>query len=640
MKKLDYNVYLDKVLACWTGKSLGGIIGAPYECHKQFKNADINNLWPKILYPNDDLDIQVVYLEALQEHGLFIDSEFLAKYWKEHCFYVCCEYGIFINSVDHKIMPPYSGEWNNNFHRSSMGCPIRSELWGILCAGNPALAAEYASIDGCLDHGSLSIEIEQFLSAAASLSFFHNDLRDILEQSLGYIPADSKVREIYRSVIEICAEEKEIYRAWKKVIRLWGNRNATSAITNFALTLMALFMCDNDFRKAMHVCVQCGWDADCTAATVGALLGLINGTAILPKEWCDKMGKTLVCACEIPHQFATLETFAKETCELGVEMSKLRNTELELTGAPDVKVRPQVVPPFKIKAHYPGDPLLCYHTPTMVELRITSTAEFNGTVSVSAPELVIAEYDSQVRIKAGETAVVPVKITCDRSMEWMKSKNFFTVQLLDNGRTVAEYEFGLQGANEYQVYGPYWDMWDMEKHKVCPYDCEELTCNPGNIPGLRDAMDMYVQFHKEYLDETALLDHDLPDEMPFAVEKGNRAMTSEDLGNFVGTCCYYFVKTFRYEQEIAEPRFTAGTNATMKAWLDGKFAAEQTVPMPCMGKAVDVSSGKPGIEHRAVIKLVVRADQLQMTDGLHQAVNSRTQALSPYVNDVSFKVVK
>lgn len=62
--------------------------------------------------------------------------------------------------------------------------------------------------------------------------------------------------------------------------------------------------------------------------------------------------------------------------------------------------------------------------------------------------------------------------------------------------------------------------------------------------------------------------------------------------------------------------------------------------MPCMGKAVDVSSGKPGIEHRAVIKLVVRADQIQMSDGLSQAVNSRTQALSPYVNDVSFKVVK
>ena len=47
MKKIDYSVYRDRVLACWTGKSLGGIIGAPYECHKQFKPVAMERLWPK-----------------------------------------------------------------------------------------------------------------------------------------------------------------------------------------------------------------------------------------------------------------------------------------------------------------------------------------------------------------------------------------------------------------------------------------------------------------------------------------------------------------------------------------------------------------------------------------------------------------
>ena len=54
-KKLDYKTYLDNVLACWTGKSLGGIIGAPYECHKRFTPVEVKNLWPKVLFPNDDL---------------------------------------------------------------------------------------------------------------------------------------------------------------------------------------------------------------------------------------------------------------------------------------------------------------------------------------------------------------------------------------------------------------------------------------------------------------------------------------------------------------------------------------------------------------------------------------------------------
>ena len=42
----------DKILGCWTGKSIGGIIGAPYECHKHFKECDPDHLWPKKLYPN------------------------------------------------------------------------------------------------------------------------------------------------------------------------------------------------------------------------------------------------------------------------------------------------------------------------------------------------------------------------------------------------------------------------------------------------------------------------------------------------------------------------------------------------------------------------------------------------------------
>ena len=69
-KTLDYQTYCDRILGGWIGKSLGGIIGAPYECHKQFNKADRDNLWPTQLYPNDDLDIQVVWLEALQEIGI------------------------------------------------------------------------------------------------------------------------------------------------------------------------------------------------------------------------------------------------------------------------------------------------------------------------------------------------------------------------------------------------------------------------------------------------------------------------------------------------------------------------------------------------------------------------------------------
>ena len=44
--KLSYNTYLDKVHACWLGKSLGGVIGALFEGHKYFEELSPDGLWP------------------------------------------------------------------------------------------------------------------------------------------------------------------------------------------------------------------------------------------------------------------------------------------------------------------------------------------------------------------------------------------------------------------------------------------------------------------------------------------------------------------------------------------------------------------------------------------------------------------
>ena len=641
MKKLDYNVYLDKVLACWTGKSLGGIIGAPYECHKQFKPTSVEQLWPKVLYPNDDLDIQVVYLEALQEKGLEITSFDLARYWMDHCFYVCCEYGIFADNFEHKIYPPYSGIWNNDWYQSSMGCPIRSEIWGILCAGNPALAAEYAAKDGCLDHGTESIEIEQFWSAAASMAFFETDLETLLEKSLEFVPAGSLADRICRSTRMICAGEKDVFRAWKQVIRQWGHRNATAAQTNFALTLMALFLGENDFRKTMQVCVQSGWDADCTAATAGALLGLIRGTPVLPAEWCGKMGKTLVCACEIPHQFASLESFAEETALLGVEMAGLKNSEIRFSGAPPVTVRRREKPVMELRAEYLQTAALFFGKPTEVKLVFTGkyAAGKHLKLSVTGPAGLNIDFPSELAVSADGTAEAVVRISCPDSMQWMDSRNFFRASVSDGAGKEAVCEFGLQGARQFSVYGPYWDMWDMKKYKVCPYDCEEQTCNPGNLPGFRDAMDMYVDLDKPYLDEAGLLAGPLPEEMPFAVEIGGNHLCSRDLGSFQGTCCYYLVRTIRSKADLDGVSCSLGSDVPAKMWIDGKevFRQEQHLALVASGNEKMKLDLRKGEEHRLVIKIAARADSFELRYGFSKVTETRKRAVSPYVGSISFR---
>jgi len=58
---LDYDVYLDKVLGGWIGKSAGGAIGARFEGTKAYIEIAPEEMFPETMPPNDDLDLQVLW---------------------------------------------------------------------------------------------------------------------------------------------------------------------------------------------------------------------------------------------------------------------------------------------------------------------------------------------------------------------------------------------------------------------------------------------------------------------------------------------------------------------------------------------------------------------------------------------------
>ncbi len=636
--KLEYSAYFDKVLACWTGKSIGGIIGAPFECHHRFKEHT-GELWPKKLWPNDDLDIQVVYVEALQERGVFIDSDYLADYWHKHCFYTCCEYGVLIDNLEHGLRPPLTGKWDNRFYEEGMGCPIRSEIWGLLCPGNPQLAAEYAAMDGCLDHTAFSVEAEQFLSAADSLAFFSSDLYAVLDEALQVLPAQSDVREMYAFVKDLCRREASPKKVWQAIIRRWGHRNATLARSNFPLILAALFLGKDDFRETMRLCIQFGWDADCTAATAGALLGILHGTAVLPQDWRDKMGKTLVCACEIPHQFATLEQFAKDTCLLGVEMTALRNDTVELVGAPEVILRRKPAATVAISAEYDGEPVLRKYADSHITLKITNpfdkTLKCRLSISGTSETSVAAPASVTLPPKGTAKAAVTVSWTAGDDA-WMPDKNFFNASLDVPGNPSVEFTFGLFGAREFRLYGPYWDMFDDSKYAVCPYDNDDVACNPANIPGCRDAMDTYVSLDREYLDEAALLKHDLPDENPVLLEKGGREFLKKDFGGFTGTCCYYLTLNIRSAKELEQTIFGFSSATPAKAWIDGRLIYSQDkelCPIAVFGD--DMLFNLTAKPQRVVIKIATHSEEPFCELFFFKPSQDATKAISPYVADIA-----
>jgi len=83
-----------------------------------------------------------------------------------------------------------------------------------------------------------------------------------------------------------------------KILEHYGHENFTNVTENLAFTFLALLDGAGDFSRSICTAANCGKDTDCTAATVGALLGIMNPDAISEK-WLRPIGRSLVLSPEI-----------------------------------------------------------------------------------------------------------------------------------------------------------------------------------------------------------------------------------------------------------------------------------------------------------------------------------------------------
>lgn len=296
MIKLNKKEYLDKLHACWLGKNIGGTMGAPYEGARWY--LDISGFATKggEPSPNDDLDLQLVWLCAMEEVGAErFDANVLAEYWLDWIPPHWNEYGICKTNLRLGLLPPMSGEVDNEKWKTSNGAWIRSEIWASLAPGVPDVAVKYATMDAMVDHGiSEGACAEIFTACLESLAYIESDLRKLISSALKKIPEDSMTSKSVRLAIE-CYDKGIDYRAARdKVLELNRELGWFQAPANLAFVTIGLLYGEGDFKKSLIYAINCGDDTDCTGATVGAILGIIGGTAAIPEEMKAHVGDRIV----------------------------------------------------------------------------------------------------------------------------------------------------------------------------------------------------------------------------------------------------------------------------------------------------------------------------------------------------------
>ena len=303
---MTYADYLDKVKACWLGKNIGGTLGTPYEGRRgavdlEYYTHDVSTG----MLPNDDLDLQLVWLNAAERYGTAVDAEILSTYWITGVTAYWSEYGAGMNNLGIGILPPASGSYRNPF-KESCGSFIRSEIWACLAPGHPEIAVKYAYEDACIDHNTEGVWAELFCAALQSAAFVESNPNTLINIALSYIPSNCAIARVIALVRDAYAEGVDWKEARKRVLQAepctfglrYGPEEAQipagklgyDAPANIGLMILGWLFGENDFSRSICIAAGCGEDADCTAGTLGATLGIINGTNGIDKKWTDPIG--------------------------------------------------------------------------------------------------------------------------------------------------------------------------------------------------------------------------------------------------------------------------------------------------------------------------------------------------------------
>ena len=274
----------------WLGKSIGGTLGLPAEGRMERLSFTFYDPIPTIAPPNDDLELQLVWLHLVEKAGDTLTAADFARGWLDHIHYMWDEYGRCRWNLRRGVPAESAGIFENHF-QSGMGSPIRSEIWACLFPDDPDSAAHYAALDASLDHGLEGIAGEVLFAVMQSLALSGASVTEAISQAMRYIPAGSETAQAVELVRHCHAEGIQVWKCWEQLLTAHGNENFTHAPLNVALTIWALLYGDEDFERSILLAVNGGYDTDCTAATVGATLGFIIGTEGIPSKWIAPVGE-------------------------------------------------------------------------------------------------------------------------------------------------------------------------------------------------------------------------------------------------------------------------------------------------------------------------------------------------------------
>ncbi|WP_238016919.1 ADP-ribosylglycohydrolase family protein [Dactylosporangium sp. AC04546] len=244
---------------------------------------------------DDDLDYTLLNLLLLERHGRGFTTAQVGALWLELLPFgktFTAEAAAYRNLTNAVPVPQTATVLNP--YREWVGALTRADVFGLVSPGRPAEAARLAFADARLSHVRNGVYGAMWAAAAVAAAFGASGPRDVVTRALAVVPPASRLHAALTHVLELHAAGA----GWDAAVEWIHGLDYyyVHTINNAAIVAAALLWSDGVFTDAIGLAVSAAYDTDSNGATVGAVAGVLAGTAGIPAHWTEPLHDRLTSA--------------------------------------------------------------------------------------------------------------------------------------------------------------------------------------------------------------------------------------------------------------------------------------------------------------------------------------------------------
>lgn len=288
-KEVPVEIIVDKIRGGLLGQILGNLNGLPHEMRHIEDPYEVKNYLPSLpqgAWSDDDTDFEWVYvLEMQKRREVFLSGDIITELWKERINRRIWSSNRFARHLmDIGIKPPYTGYTTfNPWAEFNVSGQFLCETFGLIAPGMPQFAAKMA-----LNYTTVTINNEpaqatQLFTGMIATAFVEDDMEAILSAGIAQLDRSG---DIFRVVGDAINWHRQYPEDWMKARQLLRDtytqeggriRDFNGHELNTGAIILSFLYGKGDFTETLKLAFGMGWDADCNAATVGTIVGVMAG---------------------------------------------------------------------------------------------------------------------------------------------------------------------------------------------------------------------------------------------------------------------------------------------------------------------------------------------------------------------------